>query len=306
MFESRKWVLKQYRKANRLRCKHIFIYKGHFIMRFVDDWDTMAGLLCRLVANAWFCEKFKVNLEFTRDIDANGIELFFENYVNIEHYRESSPKPNIVKTNGIDVVFRRRTNIRIGEHLVPPESGYKTVSKLSIKSELEEYADEYVNHNAKGDWVAVHYRGTDIEYQKEGRYKHRYKIELQSYIIYLKEVLDSDCRIFACSDQAQFIDRMHATFPGRIFARDIQRSSNHLALHKHREYRGPHQKKDAFMDILVLARAKLIYTTGSGFVDIVRFFNPQTRIISLDGRKRSGNNYLPIPRKDLFDKLSIK
>ena len=70
--------------------------------------------------------------------------------------------------------------------------------------------------------------------------------------------------------------------------------------------KSPHQRKDAFMDLLVLARAKLIHTTGSGFVDVIRFFNPKTKIISLDGRKRSGNNYLPIPKRDLYDSLSLK
>jgi len=131
-------------------------------------------------------------------------------------------------------------------------------------------------------------------------------ITLESYIVYLKEVLDNHCRIFACSDQAQFIDEMNVAFPGRVFARDIQRSFDNRALHRDSEYLGVEQKKDAFMDILVLARAKLIYTTGSGFVDVVRLFNPKTKIVSLDGRKRAGNNYMPIPKKDLYDSLSRK
>ena len=66
------------------------------------------------------------------------------------------------------------------------------------------------------------------------------------------------------------------------------------------------QEMDALIDILILAKAELIYTTGSGFVDVVRYFNSQTKIVSLDGRRIGrGKNNIPIPRKDLFDRLSI-
>ena len=162
---------------------------------------------------------------------------------------------------------------------------------------------ERQGHNE--DWVAVHFRGTDVIALKD-KLPFRYTITLESYIVYLKEVLDNHCRIFACSDQAQFIDEMQIAFPDRVFARDIERSTNHKRLHGIGSKRILHQKKDAFMDLLVLKRAKLIYTTGSGFVDVVRFFNPKTKIISLDGRKRSGNNYMSIPKKDLYDSLSLK
>ena len=87
---------------------------------------------------------------------------------------------------------------------------------------------------------------------------------------------------------------MQIVFPDRVFTRDIQRSINHDPLHQVDSKGAPQQKKDALMDLLVLAKAKLIYTTGSGFVDVIRFFNRKTKIISLGGRKRSGNNHLPL------------
>ena len=298
-------MLKNYKYTKRSRFQDVLIYRRCLVVKLLDDWNSISTLLYHWIANAWFCERFKVNLEFTCNSDAKGVETFFENYTDLEQYCKNYPKSHITITNGFDIVFRRRFSIRIGEYIVPPEVGYKTLSKLSVVSDLEKHTDEYIALNTNEDWVAVHFRGTDVIACKD-KLPFRYTITLESYIVYLKEVLDNHCRIFVCSDQAQFIDEMQVAFPGRVFARDIQRSTNHQRLHKIAGKRNPHQRKDAFMDWLVLARAKLIYTTGSGFVDVIRFFNPKTKIISLDGRKRPGNNYMPIPKKDLYDSLSIK
>ncbi len=299
------WVLKNYKRSKRSRLQDVFIYKKCLVVKLLDDWPSISTLLYYWIANAWFCEKFKVNLEFTCDSDAKGMETFFENYIDVEQYCKNHPKSHIRITNVSDAILQRRASVHIGEYLVPPEVGHKTLSKLSVRSDLEQHVDEYIALNTNEDWVAVHFRGTDVMALRK-KLPFRYTITLESYIVYLKEVLDNHCRIFACSDQAQFIDEMRVAFPSRVFARDIFRSTNHKRLHKPVGTGHPHQRKDAFMDLLVLARAKLIYTTGSGFVDIIRFFNPKTKIVSLDGRKRSGNNYMPIPKKDLYDSLAIK
>ena len=297
-------ILDYYKCVRRSKFQDVFIYRKCLVVNLSGNWPSISTLLCYWIANAWFCEKFKVNLEFTRDSDSKGVETFFENYIDLEQYRKSHPKSHITTTNNFNVAFQRFVSIRIGEYLVPPEVGHKTLSKLSVRSDLEQHIDEYIALNTNEDWVAVHYRGTDIASQD--KYFFRYTITLESYIVYLKEVLDNHCRIFACSDQVQFINEMNVAFPGRVFTRDIERSINHDLLHQVDSENVHQQKKDAFMDLLVLARAKLIYTTGSGFVDIIRFFNPKTKIVSLDRRKRSGNNYMAIPKKDLYDRLSIK
>ena len=55
---------------------------------------------------------------------------------------------------------------------------------------------------------------------------------------------------------------------------------------------------------MILAKARLIYTTGSGFVDVARYFNLQMKIVSLDQRRMSqGKNNVPMPRMDLYDSL---
>ena len=177
---------------------------------------------------------------------------------------------------------------------ISSDYGYKIISKLKVKEELQQQAEAWVNNNLQGDWLAVHYRGTDTKTHATSRV-----IETENYIAYLKEVLDNHSSILACSDQSQFIDQMHATFPGRVFSRDIQRSDDEAPLHKTPKYKGNQQKRDALMDLLVLSKAPLVYTTGSYFIDVLRFFNPEIKIISLDNRGKFYKNilnYLPIPK----------
>ena len=75
-------------------------------------------------------------------------------------------------------------------------------------------------------------------------------------------------------------------------------------MHLYEAYQGIQQQKDAIIDLLILAKAKIIYTTGLSFVDVVRYLNPDIKIVSLDSRKIGrGKNNIPIPTKDLYDKL---
>ena len=175
----------------------------------------------------------------------------------------------------------------------PAEYGHKIISRLKIKEALLQQADEWVNSNLQGDWVSVHYRGTNTV---------RRYIAIEAYIAYLKEVLDDQCSIFACSDQAQFIEQVKEAFPGRVFSREITRSYDNRPLHKGETYRSNQQIKDALIDILILSKAKLIYTTGSWFIEIVRFFNPAVEIVSFELMRprfkylKKIDNFIPIPK----------
>ena len=123
---------------------------------------------------------------------------------------------------------------------------------------------------------------------------------IDSYITYLKKVLDKDSYIFACSEKEQFITRMRTTFPGRVIARDIRRSYTDESIHENYD---PQQIRDAFIDLLILSKTELIYTVGSNFTDIVRFLNPTIKIICFEPRNKRIPNYLPVPNKDLVEKM---
>ncbi len=256
-----------------------------------------------ITALAWFQEKQGNTLKFKRP--SNAIWRHFENntLVNATHSSEqkSSPYREVTLMHSMSY---------IGRYFISSEYGHKVLSRLSIKEDLQKSANEWFESHVKGDWVAIHYRGTDLAKGMDRTYRRRYKIELRPYVTYLKEVLDSQCSIFACSDQAQFIDEMKAAFPGRVFARDIKRSYDNTPLHLHfvpfEKRDNYEQERDALIDVLVLAKAGLIYTNGSGFVDMVRYFNPETKIVSLDGRTIGrGKNNAPIPEPDLFKRLSL-
>ena len=269
--------------------KHI-VFDGHRL-------KTTANIFCGLIAVAWLCEKMKVNLKI------EGLSDFFENDVIINNPAEYRAD----NFNNTKVFFAGAAKMLwMGAVYVRSEYGYKITQKMRMKRELERCADEWFDNHIKGNWEAVHYRGTDTK----KKFKYRY-IKINDYITYLKEALDGKNSIFACSDQVQFIDRMHIAFPDKIFARDIQRSYNDRLLHTDPEYIGIQQKKDALIDMLVLAKADLVYATGSGFIDTLRFLNPSIKIVSLDGRwlvkrfciGRSPENGASIPKEDLFKHL---
>ena len=259
---------------------------------------SFGQLLTGIVALGWFCEKMNTNIKVERS--TNMVWQYFEN--DVLNFRD---EPDTKPDSYYEFILKHDLAGH-GMYSISPQYGHKILSTLSIKEELRDAANQWFDKNIKANWVAVHYRGTDVERYKHGWCKDRYKINLESYIVYLKAILDKQCDIFACSDQAQFIDQMYAAFPGKVFARDIQRSYDSRTLHFDPKYKGKQQIKDALMDILILAKAELVYTTGSGFVDIVQYFNPKIKIISLDDRKTAkGENYMPIPRKDLLKELSL-
>ena len=162
---------------------------------------------------------------------------------------------------------------------------------MEIKKEFRQQADKWISDNLEGDWIGVHYRGTDF-----AKFRFRW-LAIKNYISYLKEIIDDHYNIFVCSDLLQFIEQIDAAFPGKIFSRDIIRSDGIENLHFNFKYSGKQQKDEAFMDLLILSKAPLVYTTGSAYIDAIRFLNPAIKIISLDDRARYYKNipnYLPV------------
>ncbi len=271
-----------------------------------EDCRPIGSSLDGFVAFAWICEKMKINVKIKKP--NNMVLRHFENNTLINNTNKSTHKSQLSTREK----FFRNGAARFGIFFISSTFGHKILSKLSINQNLERCANQWSADNLKGDWVAVHYRGTDTAKGKNTKYRKRYRMALDSYITYLKEMISSQYSLFVCSDQAQFIEKMRIAFPNRVFSRDIERSYDESPLHRHHTViTGTqeridlfNQEKNALIDLLILAKAKLIYTTGSGFVDATRYFNPQTKIISLDQRRIGrGKNNVPIPRKDVYDRL---
>ena len=229
-----------------------------------------------IVGIAWFFEKMNCNIKFVFDERFN----YFENFT-LKVSPESSCNNYIAL----------RLNMREFDRYytwIASDYAYSVMSRLTINKELQEEADEWVGANLKGDWIGVHFRGCDLPQSQSGR-----KYDMDNYMSYLKKVIDKKRSIFVCSDQAQFIDRMSESFPGRVFSRDIQRSYDNKGLHKHVEYSGFQQRKDALIDLLVLSNASLVYKAGGRFSSVIRFFNPEAKTVSFVSSHKHYRKYIP-------------
>ncbi len=106
---SFEWVLDHYKNIKDLGFEDVFIYRKCLVVKLSDNEPSISTLLCYWIANAWLCEKFKINLEFTRDSDSKGIETFFENYIDVGKYSKNHPKSDITTVDVSEVVFPRYT-----------------------------------------------------------------------------------------------------------------------------------------------------------------------------------------------------
>ncbi len=271
------------------------------------DCPALGSYFPRIIGVAWLCEKLGINVKFTfPDTFITGGSNFFENPV--LNYAKTYHPENFTKLKKplVDLCYREKIYPSLWEEFakskISSEYGYKIISKLSIKQEIQQQADQWSNANIKEECIGVHYRQTDVI--DENRI-----ISIDSYIDYLKQVIDDHCQIYACSDNTHFVDAIHEAFSGRVISRDIKRSKDRRSLHRHEPYAGHQQRQDALIDILTLAKVKMIYTVGSFFIDTIRFFNPAIKIVSMDNRKiryhKSISNYISIPQKDLVRKARV-
>ena len=247
----------------------------------------------QIINTAQFFERMGINVKFVFKINHN----YFENSI-LEVSEKHQPKHfvTIPFTKSQERIFLYHPQ------RLSTKYGYSVISKLSIKQGIQKQADEWSRMNLKGDWVGVHFRGTDLLAIGRDDY-----LEMDVYIAYLKEVIDKHYSIFACSDQAQFIEQMQLAFPHRVFSTNIQRSYDYLVgLHMNPKYRGFQQRKDALIDLLILSKANLIYQTGGGFSSLTRFLNPSIKIISTRKsnrmRQHFPQNFLTTPKAHLLKK----
>ena len=241
----------------------------------IDKIPALKQYITIIIGVVYFFDKLGINVKFLYDKDFS----FFENStVIVSEDRRSEefmdfPCRKSTRVGGLFHCLRNRFTW---------DFAHQVISKLSIDQNLRKQADEWSTENLKGDWVGVHYRGTD-SHRKPGY------IGIDTYITCLKERVGKHCDIFACSDQAQFIDRIHKAFPGRVFSRDIPRSYDRRALHRNSAYQGYRQREDALIDILILAKAARIYKTAGHFSLLAKYFNPSVEIIQL---KPSRSGYI--------------
>ena len=258
--------------------------------------SAMGSYFYRLIGVAWFCEKLGINVKFAFSNTRFGSGDLFENSI-LNNAKACHPENFTKLKKPLITLEYSRLWEEFAKHKISSEYGYKIISKLSIKQEIQQQADQWSDANIKGACVGVHYRQTDAIQRKR-------VISIDNYINYLKQVLDNHYQIYACSDTVSFMEAIHKAFPGKVVSRDITRSKDGRSLHHHEPYAGHQQRQDALIDMLTLAKCKMIYTSGSRFIDTIKFFNPEIKIVSLDtpNLHKKNPNYMPVPRMDLVHK----
>ena len=250
---------------------------------FIVPLDPLGHYFRAIIGIAWFFEKMNCNVKF---VFKEGFD-YFENSI-----LKVSQEPLAEKFISLRLPMREFDHHYIH---IPSEYAYSVISRLSIKHDIQKQADGWIHSNLKGDWIGVHFRGTDLGIRYESF------IEMDTYIYYLEKVINKHCNIFVCSDQAQFIDLMHATFPGRVFSRSIPRSYDTHCLHSggynsrinSPDYSDLQQRVDALIDLLILSKASLVYKTIGEFSCLTRFFNPSVKIITTAWSDRKYRKYRP-------------
>ena len=132
-----------------------------------------------MVIVAWFVERQGRLLRFKRSPDAMWRHFEHDTLVN------STKKPE-QKSRSLWEVAIGEPIVYLAPRFMSSEYGYKVLARLCIKEDFQRSADEWFESHIKGDWVAVHYRGTDIRVGKKTIYECRYRIELKPYVTYLQ------------------------------------------------------------------------------------------------------------------------
>ena len=303
LFTCKRKLNLSYRKAVKQFFRiYIRLFNRKYIVAKIEH-PSLANYLYGIIGIAWLCEKMDLSLEFVFPKEDPSL---FENSVLYQNHLNKNTKQKSFLINDASN-YSASIARKVARTEISDEYGHKIILRLAIRQDLQHQADQWFNTHIKDNWVTVHYRGTDLY---TGIKEKERQITINSYIDYLKEVIDRRCSIFVCTDQVQFIDKMQSTFSNRVYFRKIRRSIDTHALHLQHDapysYEYAYQQKcDALIDVLVASKASLIYTTGSQFIDITRYFNPDIKIISLDRRLKTkiSKNYLPIPDEPLLHSL---
>ena len=260
---------------------------------------SLGSYFPRIIGVAWLCEKLGINVKFTfPDTYITGGSNLFEN--SILNYAKTCHPENFTKLKKPLAELNYRKGIYpspwegFAKREISSEYGYKIISRLSIKQEIQQQADQWSNENIRKECIGVHYRRTDILDELR-------TISIDNYIGYLKKAINNHYQIYACSDSALFIDAIHEAFPNRVVSRDITRSKDGRSLHRHEPYAGHQQRQDALIDMLTLAKCKMIYTMGSNFIETIRFLNPKIKMINLYKRDQTDPSRIALIRKARAD-----
>ncbi len=139
--------------------------------------SSISTYVFEIIGVAWFGEKMNINIK----VKCADLEDLFDNFELIR-----SPK-NLHEGYTTSITLIRLWQ-NYAKFAVPAEFGYKVISELAIKADFREQADEWINSKPQGNWVGIHYRGTDINISSGYRL-----VSIENYVAYLKGACNLNC-----------------------------------------------------------------------------------------------------------------
>jgi hypothetical protein len=156
---------------------------------------------------------------------------------------------------------------------------------IKVKRQILEKVEQFVWRHFSGFYViGVHYRGTD---KKNEAPRVPYRSVFEAIAKHIPE--ESPWRIFAASDEDQFIEAIQRAFPGRVVACDARRSQNGEGVHFMCEEPYLHGE-EALTDALLLSKSSILIRTSSNLSLWATYFNSELPTILLSQNYRWREN----------------
>ncbi|MBE1300490.1 MAG: hypothetical protein GJ680_11370 [Alteromonadaceae bacterium] len=145
------------------------------------------------------------------------------------------------------------------------------------KSHILEKVEHFCSQHFTRTVIGVHIRGTDFNYATP--------IAIDTYFTELEKIIaklhDYNIGIFIATDQQQYLACFHERYGDRVLARDVTRSSNHIAPVKFDDVSGYQKGEEALVDMLILSRCQHVIKGPGALGEMSLWFGTHHKITDL-------------------------
>lgn len=152
--------------------------------------------------------------------------------------------------------------------------------KPRILAKVDQFAEKYF---ADRPVLGLHLRGTDKGTAMSPADLMRI-VPPEEYFPYIEDFTSAHgpCRIFAATDQAQFLDRLRARYGERVVSYDAIRSSDRKNPFDVQDGHGYRKGEEVLIDCLLLSRCDHLLKCTSAVGEFAQYFNPYLTSIDLN------------------------
>ena len=161
-------------------------------------------------------------------------------------------------------------------------------TRIKIKEDIVAKANLFLEKNLKNKkFMAVHYRGTDVQKTISGYPGIFKKASIQSYFSEIDHALDRGYdSIFVATDEENILNIFLEKYGGRVIFYPSKKSINGQAIHKSENDRRQNGE-DVIVEVLVMSMASFLLYGCSNVPTVVKYLNPQIPSKNLDLIKNS-------------------